>query len=280
MTAPEFVAACVQFDVVRGDVAANLAAAEQHLRAAAEAGARLAVLPEMWTTSFLPEPTEALARAGADAEARIAELSAELGIVVVGGGLEAADGRFYNHAPVWDRGRRLANYRKIHLFTVNAEPKRLSPGAEPCVVDTSVGRLGVAICYDIRFPELMRWHFHSGAELLVIPAQWPEARAGHWRALLVARAIENQAFVLGCNRIGSEPSMRTDDTLQFPGDSRILDPMGEQLAAGTGAEGPVLATIELRKVRTMQRIMPVRKDRRPDVYERLWAPVWRARRPG
>lgn len=278
MTPPDFVAACVQFDVVRGDVAANLAAAEQHVRAAAAAGARLVVLPEMWTTSFLPEPTSALAQAGADAEAMLAAIAAELGLVLVGGGLEESGGQFFNHAPIWENGEQLANYRKIHLFSPNAEQKRIAAGDEPCIVETSLGRIGIVLCYDIRFPELMRWYFHAGAEILAVPAQWPEARAAHWRALVLARAIENQMFVLGCNRTGSEPSMRNDDTLHFPGDSRIVDPMGEQLATGTGSDGPILAPIELRKVRTMQRILPVRKDRRPDVYERLWESVWQARR--
>ena len=116
----------------------------------------------------------------------------------------------------------------------------------------------------------MRYHFYRGVELLAIPSQWPEARAEHWRILLKARAIENEFFVAGCNRTGMEGSMKNDEHLHFPGDSRIVDPMGETIGAGTGEDGPICAEVELRKVQSMRRILPIHRDRRLDVYERLW----------
>ena len=127
------------------------------------------------------------------------------------------------------------------------------------------------LCYDIRFPELSRHYFHQGAEVLVVPGQWPEARAQHWRTLLRARAIENELFVIGCNRTGQEASLRTDEPVSFPGDGRIIDPMGEILATGNGDAGATLATIELRKVRTMRRVLPIAADLRPEVYKQLLA---------
>ena len=142
-------------------------------------------------------------------------------------------------------------------------------------MNSSVGRIGLVVCYDIRFPELVRYYFHKDVQLLVVPAQWPEARSLHWRTLLQARAIENQLFVVGCNRTGLEPSLKTGESLHFPGDSRIVDPMGEILAAGAGEDSPVVAEIELRKVRTMRRILPVCKDQRPKLYKRLWEKAWR-----
>jgi predicted amidohydrolase len=271
-----FAGACLQFDVQRGDVAGNLSRAEQALRAAHRAGARLAVLPELWSTSFAPAyPTE-LVTAAAAAEARLARLSSEFDMVVVGSSLEAAEGKLFNRAQVFDRGQRVATYRKIHLFSPNAEQRTMAAGSQPAVTDTSVGRLAVAICYDVRFPELMRWFFYQKAEILAVPAQWPEARASHWRALLDARAVENQLFVLGCNRTGSEGSLKTDDQLVFPGNSRIVDPMGEIIAAGNGGDTPVLADIDLRKVKTMRRMMPIDKDRRPALYRELWSQAWAA----
>ncbi len=270
----EFAAACVQFDVRKGDVANNLAEAQRGLRAAAAAGARLAVLPEMWPTSYVQDPKTALLAASRAAEDAIVALSGELGMVVVGSGFDAEDGKLWNRAIVADHGRVLGRYRKIHLFTPNAEHKLFAPGDTPLVVDTSAGRLGVLICYDIRFPELVRWMFHRKVEVLAVPAQWPESRAAHWRALTLARAIENQCFVVGCNRTGVEPSFRTGEPLLYPGDSRIVDPMGEVLAGGAGESGPVLGAVSVRKSQMMRRILPVAKDRRPDVYRALWERVW------
>ena len=158
-----------------------------------------------------------------------------------------------------------------HLFSANLEHRYHAAGDQPCVVDTDAGKIGVMLCYDIRFPELSRHYFHQGAEVLVVPGQWPEARAQHWRTLLRARAIENELFVIGCNRTGQEPSLRTDEPVSFPGDGRIIDPMGEILATGNGDAGATLATIELRKVRTMRRVLPIAADLRPEVYKQLLA---------
>ena len=275
--APEVatIGACVQFDVRRGDVEHNVARMTEGLQAAAQGGARLVVLPEMWTTSFTPTVTPELVAASRAAEQRMIELSATLGLVVVGGGLAEHDGKHFNHALIVDAGRVLGDYRKIHLFTPNAEHRVLAAGDEPVIADTSVGRIGVLLCYDIRFPELVRWHFYRKAEILAVPAQWPEARAAHWRALLTARAIENQAWVLGCNRFGVEASMRQNENLLFPGDSRIIDPMGEIVATGAGEDSLILAELELRRVRTMRRILPVARDRRPALYLKWWMPGFR-----
>lgn len=271
---PRFPCACVQFDVKRGDVDQNLENATAGIKAAAAEGARLAVLPEMWPTSFVKEVTDSLLEATARAEAAVVELSREHGMVVVGGGLEKHDGQLFNRSLVVDCGNIVGSYRKIHLFSPHAENRHLSAGDAPLIADTSLGRIGVMICYDIRFPELVRYYFYKSTDILAVPSQWPEARAEHWRVLLKARAIENEMFVVGCNRTGVEGSMKTDESLHFPGDSRIIDPMGETLGSGTGESEPVVAEIELRKVQSMRRILPIRKDRRLDVYEQLWPGNW------
>ena len=194
----------------------------------------------------------------------------ELNMVVVGGGMEREEGQLFNRALVADGGKVLGSYRKIHLFSPNAENRHYAPGQQPLIVDTSLGRIGVLICYDIRFPELVRYYFYQDTDLLAIPSQWPEARTEHWRVLLRARAIENEMFVAGCNRTGVEGSLKNDENLLFPGDSRIIDPMGETIGAGTGEDEPVIAEVELRKVQSMRRILPIHRDRRLDVYEQLW----------
>lgn len=269
-----FAAACVQFDVRRGDVAANLAAAREGLLGAAAEGARLAVLPEMWSTSFLTEIAPDTVAAAAAAEDELRRLAAEHRMVIVGSSLEVEDGRAYNTARVYDGDQVLGAYRKIHLFSPNAEDRHMCPGSQPLLAHTSVGRVGVVICYDLRFPDLVRHYFHRGAEILVVPGQWPEARSVHWRTLLRARAIENEFFVLGCNRTGQEKSMKNADMLHFPGDSRIVDPMGEVLASGSGEDGAIFAEVELRRVRMIRRILPVARDQRPDVYRRLFDAAW------
>ena len=260
----------MQFNVRRGDVEQNAKSALDGIREAAEDGAELIVLPEMWPTSFVREASDSLIEASLAAEDRVTALSKDLGIVVVGGGIERDGDQLFNRARIIDRGEVLGSYRKIHLFSPNAEHRHLTPGADPLIADTSLGRVGVLICYDIRFPELVRYHFYQGAELLAVPSQWPEARSEHWRVLLKARAIENELFVAGCNRTGVEESMKNDDHLHFPGDSRIVDPMGEAIGAGTGEDGPICAEVELRKVQSMRRILPIHRDRRLDVYEKLW----------
>ncbi|GAB4145592.1 MAG: carbon-nitrogen family hydrolase [Planctomycetota bacterium] len=269
-----FRAACIQFDVRRGEVAANLAAARAGIEAAAQEGCRLAVLPEMWPTSFMLDYPPGILAESEKAEQEVRELSASLCMVIVGSAVERTGTAPFNTARVFDHGKELGHYRKIHMFSPNAEPRYHASGDRALVVDTSLGRMGVAVCYDIRFPELTRWHFHKGVEILAVPAQWPEARAQHWKTLLRARAIENEMFVVGCNRTGNEASLKSDEVLPFPGDGRIVDPTGEILAAGTGTEAPVIAEIELRRVRMVRRILPVSRDQRPAVYRRLFDEVY------
>ncbi len=268
------IAACVQFDVQRADVAANLAQASHGIAAAVASGARMCVLPEMWSTSFLPEYDPATVAAAARAETALQELSRLHGLVLVGSSVEVVGDKIHNCARLYDGGTLLGSYRKIHLFSPHAEHRHHTAGEAPLIADTSVGRVAVMICYDIRFPDLARYYFHKGVEILAVPAQWPEARAQHWRTLLRARAIENETFVIGCNRTGQDSSLKNDDLLAFPGDGRIIDPTGEVLAAGNGDAGALVAELELRTARTMRRILPVDRDQRPSVYRRLWDDAW------
>ncbi len=233
------------------------------------------MLPEMWTTSFNGRPSDELLKASAEAEDAIVRLSSELDMIIVGGGPVADEGKVFNRALVAENGEVTGDYRKVHLFSPNAEHRYHDAGHEPLIVDTDIGRIGVVICYDIRFPELIRYYFYRNVEILCVPSQWPEARADHWRILAKARAIENEMFVVGCNRTGSETSQKNgEEALVFPGDSRIVDPMGKVVSAGSGESEPLIGELEMRRVRTMRRILPVAKDRRPQVYSELWNDVW------
>jgi predicted amidohydrolase len=154
----------------------------------------------------------------------------------------------------------LGVYRKVHLFEPMGEGQYLTAGEAPLSVDLPWGTLGCAICYDLRFPELFRRYFIDGAKLIVIPAEWPEARIEHWRALLRARAIENQAFVIGCNRVGEYNGTR------FGGHSMIIDPWGDLVAEAGDEEMLLTVRINTDLVSEVQSRLPVLNDRRPNVY--------------
>lgn len=269
-------AACLQFDVRRGDADANLAVVERGLREAAERGVDLVVLPEMWPTSF-PDAGADMATELAAAErcvGRAAELSRELDVAVCGTAFgfegELADRtRPPNRLHLFESGRRLSTYDKVHLFTPTAEPETFTSGAEPPrTAATRSGRVAGLICYDLRFPELTRIPWRDGAEIVCIPAQWPVARAAHFRALCVGLAVANQCFVLGANRIGRHGIDRRGLVLDFPGNSLIVDPHGSVLAEGHGEPELLAADLELSICAELRRKVPVGKDQRPDLYER------------
>ncbi|GDY01476.1 carbon-nitrogen hydrolase [Planctomycetota bacterium] len=270
-----FVTACVQFDVRRGDVDANIRAAEKGIAEAAAKGARVCVLPEMWSTSFAQRYTQTLLAAAAAAETKLIGLSTRHQMMIVGSSAEASEGGVYNTARVYDRGVTLGAYRKIHLFSPHSEPRYFLAGDTPLVLDTAIGRIGVMICYDLRFPELARYYFNKGVEILLVPAQWAEVRSQHWRSFLRARAIENEMFVIGCNRTGQEDNLKKGgDILTYTGDGRIVDPTGEILTNNAADSHTLLARIEPRMVRTMRRILPINRDQRPNLYRKLFEETW------
>ncbi len=251
-----------QFDVKRGEPEANLATVEA---LAAEAAARhtdLLVLPELWGSGYDLEHAERYAT-GLDSGlfAEMARLAAAHRFFVYGSLLSNIHGRPTNTAALFDaEGHLVAEYSKLHLFRLMDEHRWLAPGPRPALAETPWGLFGLAICYDLRFPELFRRYALEGAHGFLIAAQWPHPRLAHWRTLLRARAIENQAFVIACNRVGE-----TDGTT-FCGHSAIIDPWGNIVAEA--GETPILLTadISLDEVARVRRTIPVFEDRRPDAY--------------
>ena len=252
-----------QMNIALGDPAANL---EQLARMAADsaaAGAQLLVCPELWSTGYALERARELACApGEGTFAEMAALARRHGIHVIGSILERDGDAVYNSAACFTPQGELAGlYRKMHLFRLLDEDLWLAPGDAPLCLELPWGATGVAICYDLRFPELFRGYAVGGARLIVLPAEWPMARVAHWRALLQARAIENQCVVVACNAAGA-----TGD-LVVGGHSMIIDAWGRILAEG-GAEAQLLgATVDLAQVDETRQLIPVFADRRPELYD-------------
>jgi len=275
--------AALQFDVRRGDVRRNLAAAVNGLRQAADRGIELVVLPEMWPTSFA-EPTEPLPeglRASDEAVERLGELSASLGLVVCGSAYGAVEGepKPRNRLHVFDRGRLILSYDKVHLFSPTAEGETFSAGRErPPTVASSLGRLTGIVCYDLRFAPLLPFPQLGETDLLVVVAQWPAARATHWRALVLGKAVESQLYVVAANRTGTDRVGRRGLELSFPGNSLVADPHGQVLAEGVGQEGLVTAEIDPEDGRRLRTRVPVARDVRGELYQGWSLPGIRADR--
>ena len=262
-------AALIQFEVDLGrapEKSRTLAVAKVH--EAAEDGADLVVLPELWLHgAFDPEPWHTGAEPLHGETALVMrEAAIDCGVVLHAGSIveRTPDGKLYNTSLVFDaEGELLAGYRKIHRFGFDrGEAAVMSPGEQLAVFDlldlddTVISKVGLATCYDVRFPELYRGLLDAGAQTLIQVAAWPARRVEHWRTLLRARAIENQVYVLACSAVGTQADV------EMAGHSLVIDPWGEILAEGGAGEEIVYADIDLALVDTTRENFPVLKDRR------------------
>lgn len=249
-------------DIVLGQPKANRVRAAELVREAAQ-GADLVMLPEMWTTGYaLPQLAGNLAdRNGQPTGAFLSALARECSIYLAGSVADERQGKVYNHATLHaPSGACVAEYDKVHLVPMMDEDHFLAPGDRLTLADLDGVKAGMAICYDLRYPELFRTLALGDAQVMLIPAEWPAQRLNHWRTLVVARAVENQAFVLACNRVGH------DAANQFPGHSLVVDPWGNILAEGGEGEEIVRAEIDLGMVARVRAQVPVFRNRRPDLY--------------
>lgn len=262
MPAP-FQAATLQFPIDMGQVETNLGRATALLREAAEGGASLCVLPEMWSTGF---DYENLLRLSGSTPEILHELRRFAGSrrTVIAGSLPERSGRFvYNTLYLIDATGVIAGeYRKAHLFSPSGEHLHFRRGSRTGVARTRVGAIGPQICYDLRFPELSRKYFLEGAFLLCVCAQWPSLRKEHWELLVTARAVENQLFVVAANAVGRSGEFH------YAGGSAILSPMGARLAEAKEKEGVISATLDPAEVDEVRRRMPCALDRNERAYRR------------
>ena len=249
-----------------GDVDRNLEAADRLTRRAARDGAELVVLPEKWPGLGTPEVLHAAAERHEDVVAWATGTAAELGIDLVAGSisLPAPGGRLTNTAlHVGPHGDVRARYTKVHLFDVDVdgrtyrESEHEDAGEEAVATATADGTsLGLAICYDLRFPALFE---ALDAEVLAVPSAFTLATTrDHWDVLVRARAIEQQAFVVAANQVGEHPGGSRSG-----GRSMIVDPWGVVLATAPDAEAQVTAELDLEHLHRVRRDLPALRHRRP-----------------
>jgi omega-amidase len=258
-----------QISVERSRPEVNLGKADGLMREAARRGSDLICLPEMWTTGFDWDANARMAQGQGPTVERVAELAREHGIWVSGSMLTDLEGGSASNTHILfdPRGRKRGIYTKSHLFTMMHEDRHEAAGSSLCTVDAPWGPTSLAVCYDIRFPELFRTYALKGALLTLIPAAFPHPRMAHWKVLTRARAIENQMFLVGTNQVGEE-DFGPDGKAVYFGDSVIVDPWGEIVAeAGETGQELLTADIDLGKVDEVRARMTVLQDRRPDLYE-------------
>ncbi|HTT95195.1 MAG TPA: carbon-nitrogen hydrolase family protein [Solirubrobacterales bacterium] len=265
--------ACVQLNAGPAK-AKNIEVAGALVAEAAAAGAELVVLPEKWNGYGTPEVIEAAAERIEDGESvrAMAAWARAHGIVIVGGSITEARGggaKPANASIVFDRqGEIAAVYRKIHMFDVDVggvsyrESATEDAGEEAVICEVDGWRLGLSICYDLRFPELYRELALAGAEIVVVPAAFTLATGkDHWELLLRARATENQCFVVAPNQWGVDAGGR-----HLYGRSSIVDPWGVVRAQAADADGVALADLDRRQMTRIRAEFPALSSRRPQAY--------------
>ena len=264
------VCSLLQMDVVTSDPERNLDTAALLASRAAEHGANLVLLPELWTTGFQWRANAALASVHESLAARVGELAASLGVWLGGSMLAPThDGRPANAFLLFDaQGSLAAEYHKIHLFGRMNEDRHVAPGDRAVVADSPWGLLGMAVCYDLRFPELFRACVLAGARVMLVPAAWPKARRDHWDLLLRARAVENQCYVVGVNQTGVEPVEDGEGEYVYGGGSAVYGPWGETVALADedGGQQVLTAELDLDRVDAVRASFPALDDRRPGAY--------------
>ncbi len=254
----------------RDDRAANLAVARDLLTRAAAAGADLAVLPEFTDYLGPAEGTPAAEKLDGEYATFFAEAARELGMWVLAGSFHEASGslgRSHNTAPLFDReGYLVAAYRKIHLYDVDIpgrvsylESATIAAGEQTVVADVEGVRVGLSICYDLRFPELYRrLAVEGGAQVIVVPAAFMlHTGRDHWEVLLRARAIENQCYVIAAGQIGDHDPGRT-----CFGRSMVIDPWGTVIAQAPDTVGVTIADLDLARLAKIRTELPSLANRR------------------
>lgn len=257
--------ACLQMNMRFCQPDWNFAHAAEMAEQAMAQNPDVLVLPETWNTGFFPhENLKALCDTdGSRVKAEIGDLAKKFHVNIVAGSVaNLRDGKVYNTAMVFDReGACIASYDKTHLFTPMGEDDYFTPGDHLCTFTLDGVKCGLIICYDVRFPELTRSLTVPGLDMLFVVSQWPKVRTFHLRSLTIARAIENQMFVVCCNSCG------TAGETVYGGNSAIIDPWGETIALAGETEEIITQDCDMRILDNIRGTIPVFRDRRRSLYK-------------
>jgi D-glycero-beta-D-manno-heptose 1-phosphate adenylyltransferase len=235
-------ASCIQFDVKAGEIEQNIESVKKGLEKLDPQPGTLVVLPELWAAGFHYESLAEQCRRSEEINEVLIGLAKKYTILFAGSLPEESfvqeKATYFNTLYFTDGSGTIGQYRKQQLFSPMGENVYFFSGSNPHPVTTDLGMMGGLVCFDLRFPDLARSQANQGASIIVISAQWPTARRLHWKTLVQARAIENQVYVVACNRFGE-----TDGT-DFGGHSMIIAPSGEVLAEAGDHSGEISAALD------------------------------------
>ncbi len=252
----------LQFTVALGNPDENIRRAEQLIKKPTIVKGDLIVLPEMFSSGFLYDNLEEMARESGKAVDWMKSTARSLGVAMAGSVPEKTDNGIANSMLFVDEnGTVLGSYNKIHLFPLTGEERAFAPGNRPIVLSWSGLRIGLMICFDLRFPELSRRLCLDGADMILVSAQWPEARIEHFSNLVCVRAMENQHFVAASNACGNDGT-----GLILGGRSLCADPMGNVMDCLNRNTGILSVHISPGDVTRIRKEFPVLSLRRPDSY--------------
>lgn len=256
-----------QMNIVAGKPDKNIEKVRNWIKkVASEDKPDVVVLPELWTTSYTLKEFGDLAEESAESiKAFLKDMAVTYNVNIIGGSfINKINGKIYNSSVVVNNnGEIVYEYDKIHLVPMLDEHLFLTGGKKKSTVFEINGiKMGLIICYDLRFPELSRSLALEGAEVLFVVAEWPIARTKHWRMLSIARAIENQTYVVSCNNVGSLKDV------EYGGNSMIIDPWGDILLEGSpNNEETISAELDFELITQIRKDVPVFKSRVPSMYK-------------
>lgn len=249
----------VQFPTQAGGPAATLDGLRSLLEGLRPKAGDWLVFPEMWPSGFSIDRRATLEKGNSECLDWMQDYARSHRCYLVGSMLELAKQRAYNSAYVIaPTGKRLASYRKIHLFAYGGETRRFHSGNQVVAFSSLWGKIGLAVCFDLRFPELFRRLSKYGTRLIFLPSAWPKERLDHFTALLKARAIENLCYVVGLNKVGRG---HHEKPVIYGGHSAVFGPWGEKLAEMGSKAGIQSLKLDLGAVERVRRKYPFLESR-------------------
>lgn len=253
---------CIQSDVILGNSIENLKHMEDNMQSILKENVKVIVLPELWTTGYCLEEIRQHIDVQENIISTLQEIAKSNNVTIIAGSfpIERENGVTNTLVVINNHGGIVKTYDKVHLFQLMNEHHFLQSGTTDGLFEVEDVVVAGFICYDLRFPEWIQSHTLKGAKVLFFVAQWPIQRMNHWNILLKARAIENQCYVVACNRVGK------DNANTFGGGSVVIDPWGEVVVQAGESEEMIVAELDLDKVPEVRGGIPIFEDRKEGVY--------------